>query len=91
MEKMCIILMMIVVSAKYAHGEPIEYFDELNTKGESMIQKLTALEYLDQMAQDEIEPDEEYYLRLARTVMYYLRLEKTLVDMSDDKISKESY
>ena len=56
-----------------------------------MIQKLTALEYLDQMAQDEIEPDEEYYLRLARTVMYYLRLEKTLVDMSDDKISKESY
>jgi len=49
-----------------------------------MIQKLTALEYLDQMAQDEIEPDEEYYLRLARTVMQYLRLEKAMTDISDD-------
>ena len=28
-QKMCIILMMIVVSAKYAHGELIEIIDEL--------------------------------------------------------------
>ena len=55
-----------------------------------MIQKLTTQEYL-AIEPDVIESDEEYYLRLARNVMYYLRLEKAIADMSDDKISKESY
>ena len=61
-----------------------------------MIQKLTTQEYLDQNVPDVIEPDviesdEEYYLKLARTVMQYLRLEKAMADMSNDKTSKESY
>jgi len=54
-----------------------------------MIQKLTTQEYL-AIEPDVIESDEEYYLRLARTVMYYLRLEKAMADMSNGKISKES-
>ena len=49
-----------------------------------MIQKLTTQEYL-AIEPDVIESDEEYYLRLARTVMQYLRLEKTMTDMSAAK------
>ena len=56
-----------------------------------MIQRLTMQDYLEREMQVTTETDEEYYLRLARTVMYYLRLEKAIADMSDDKISKESY
>ena len=46
-----------------------------------MIIKSTTQEYL-AIEPDVIESDEEYYLRLARTVMYYLRLEKAMTDMS---------
>ena len=49
-----------------------------------MIQKLTTQEYL-AIEPDVIESDEEYYLRLARTVMQYLRLEKTMTDMGAAK------
>ena len=48
-----------------------------------MIQKLTTQEYL-AIEPDVIESDEEYYLRLARTVMQYFRLEKAMTDISDD-------
>jgi len=47
-----------------------------------MIIKLTTQEYLDQNVPDVIEPDviesdEEYYLKLARTVMQYLTVRKS--------------